>query len=120
MNILVDENIPWITVQELRALGHTVIEIRGTPYEGSVDATLWEIAQREQCVVITTDKGFAEHRGEPHSGILIVRLRKPNRQKIHQRIISTIKKIKPREWRGLVVMMRDTVQSVWRLNDEDR
>ncbi len=118
MNILVDENIPWITIQELRTLGHTVLEIRGTAHEGSVDDTLWEIAQREQCVLITTDKGFAEHRGESHCGILIVRLRQPNRLKIHRRIIQVIKSIKPREWHGLVVRMRDTVQSIWRLNDD--
>lgn len=30
MKILVDENIPLITVNELRNLGHEVIDLRGT------------------------------------------------------------------------------------------
>lgn len=118
MNILVDENIPWLTIQELRSMGHTVVEIRGTANEGSVDDVLWEIAQREKCLVITTDKGFTEHRGELDSGVLIVRLRQPNRHKIHQRIIRVIKQFKPNEWQGLVVVVRDTVQSVWRSSDK--
>jgi predicted nuclease of predicted toxin-antitoxin system len=119
MNILVDENIPWITVQELRALNHDVLDIRRTPQEGIVDDDLWAIAQREGRLLITTDKGFTEHRGKPHAGILIVRLRQPNRRKIHDRVIHATKRFQPHEWRGLVVVIRDTVQSVWRWSDRE-
>lgn len=119
MNILVDENIPWITVQELRALNHDVLDIRRTTQEGSTDENLWAIAQREGRLLITTDKGFTEHRSKPHAGILIVRLRQPNRQKIHNRIIRALKQFHPHEWQGLVVVLRDTVQSVWRLSDRE-
>ncbi|MCK4358658.1 MAG: DUF5615 family PIN-like protein [Candidatus Cloacimonetes bacterium] len=34
MKIFVDENIPLITVQTLREIGHDVIDIRGTDDEG--------------------------------------------------------------------------------------
>ena len=30
MRILVDENIPKVTVHELQAMGHDVLDIRGT------------------------------------------------------------------------------------------
>jgi hypothetical protein len=41
MRILVDENIPTLTIQELRALGHDVLDIRGTPRQGMHDDDLW-------------------------------------------------------------------------------
>ena len=34
MKILVDENIPFPTVQTLREMGYDVLDIRGTPDEG--------------------------------------------------------------------------------------
>ncbi len=87
MNIFVDENIPLMTVSALRKQGHNVLDIRGTEDEGMLDDILWQRVQRERRVLITTDKGFAQYRDQLHHGILIVRLRKPNRIKIHQRIM---------------------------------
>jgi len=87
MKIFVDENIPLMTVQALREMGHDVLDIRGTPNEGMTNEALWEMVQREGRILITTDKGFTQHRDEPHHGILIVRLRQPNRWKIHQRVM---------------------------------
>ena len=60
MKILVDENIPSITVHELRSLGHDVLDVRGTPQQGIEDADLWRLAQLQGRLLITTDKGFAE------------------------------------------------------------
>jgi predicted nuclease of predicted toxin-antitoxin system len=117
MKILVDENIPWMTVQELRAKGHDVRDIRGSPEEGMEDQPLWETVQREGRLLVTTDKGFMLHRGELHHGILVVRLRQPNRRKIHQRVMRIIDQFEPREWQGLVVVARDTAQSMWRAHE---
>jgi len=114
MKILVDENIPMMTVQALREMGHEVLDIRGTVDEGIADEALWEISQREGQLLITTDKGFTEHRDEPHHGILIVRLRQPNRYKIHQRVMQAMTRFAEKEWPGFLVVMRDMVQSVWR------
>jgi predicted nuclease of predicted toxin-antitoxin system len=115
MRILVDENIPIMTVHALREMGHEVRDIRGTADEGSVDETLWGISQREGRLLITTDKGFTEHRDEPHNGILIVRLRQPNRLKIHDRVMQAMDRFAEKEWTGMLVVMRDMVQSVWRI-----
>ena len=114
MKILVDENIPNITVAELRALGHDVLDIRGTPRQGMFDDELWPLAQSEQRMLVTTDKGFVEHRGERHSGILVVRLRQPNEQRIHARVMTAFREFSATNWPGLLVVMRDTVQSVHR------
>jgi len=45
MKILADENIPNITVSELRAMGHDVLDIRGTERQGMLDDELWPFAQ---------------------------------------------------------------------------
>jgi hypothetical protein len=71
-------------------MGHDVLDIRGTPNEGMRDTQLWMLAQGEERLLITTGKGFATHRNEPHHGILIIRLGQPNRHKIHQRVIQAI------------------------------
>jgi len=114
MNIFVDENIPSMTVSVLRNTGHDVRDIRGTPDEGMSDEKLWGMIQRENRLLITTDKGFSEYRNESHNGILIVRLRKPNQNRIHQRIMGTLSKFTESEWKGLLVVVRDSIQSVWR------
>jgi predicted nuclease of predicted toxin-antitoxin system len=118
MKILVDENIPLVTSRALRALGHEVSDVRGTPEQGMEDEILWEKAQHEQRVLITTDKGFARYREASHHGILIVRLRQPNRRKIHERVMRAIIQFGASEWRGMLVVMRDTLQSIFRRMEE--
>lgn len=61
MKIFVDENIPGITVQELRRQGHDILDIRGTEKEGLPDENVWEMAQRHERLLITTDKGFTRN-----------------------------------------------------------
>ena len=118
MKILVDENIPSLTIQTLREMGHDVMDIRGTPEEGMKDIELWNLAQDEGCLLITTDKGFSRHRNEPHHGILIIRLRQPKLGKIHQRIMQAFEQFSEQEWPGLLVVMRDYAQSTWRISAE--
>lgn len=114
MNILVDENIPYPTVKALREMGHDVLDIRGTKDEGMKDAPLWQLAQSDGRLLITTDKGFTKYRHEMHHGVIVVRLKQPNRHKIHQRAMQAIAQFTPEEWSGLLVVMRDYAQSIWR------
>lgn len=114
MKILVDENIPRMTVDRLRELGHDVRDIRGTSGQSLADAALWDVAVREGRLLITTDKGFTEHRTRSHNGILIVRLRQPNRLKIHQSVMRAIERFGEAEWPSLLVVLRDTTMSTSR------
>ena len=114
MKIFVDENIPLMTVRVLREMGHDVRDIRGTAEMGMTDDALWEIAQQEGRLLITTDKGFTQHREELHHGILIVRLKQPNRHKIHERVMQAMALFTAEEWCDSLVVMRDVMQSVWR------
>ena len=114
MKVLVDENIPLMTVAELRLKGFDVIDIRGGAEQGITDEVLWQKAQQEKRLFITTDKGFSIYRDEAHNGILIVRLKQPTRLKIHQRVMQAITKYSEQQWHGLMVVMRDVVQSSWK------
>lgn len=114
MRILVDKNIPNITVQGLRGIGHDVRDIRGTPDQGMDDDRLWELAQKEQRLLVTTDERFVQHRGQMHHGILVVRLRWPNEARIHRRVMQAVTQFAEGEWPGLIVAKRDGIQSVTR------
>lgn len=114
MKILVDENIPRMTVDRLREIGYDVRDIRGTADQGLLDTRLWDIAVRETRLLITTDKGFTEYRTSAHNGILIVRLRQPDRLKIHQSVMRAMARFDEEEWPGLIVVIRDTTMSTSR------
>jgi predicted nuclease of predicted toxin-antitoxin system len=103
-----------MTVDSLREFGHDVRDVRGTPDQGLEDPHLWNAAQTDERVLITTDRGFTEFRAVPHSGILIVRLRQPNRQKIHQAVLRALERFQEEEWSGMLVVVRDATLSVSR------
>ncbi len=103
MKIMVDENIPRMTVQALRDRGHDVRDVRGTSDQGAADSDLWQIALSEKRLFITTDRGFGSHRHEPNYGILIVRLRQPNRHRLHERVMEAMSRIPAAEWSSLLV-----------------
>ncbi len=113
MRILVDENIPKITVQAIIDLNHDVLDVRGTPEEGINDQQLWQLAQSETRLLISTDKGFAHRRFESHYGILLIVLHQPNRQKIHERVLKALTQFGESDWPNQLVIMRDAVQSLF-------
>jgi hypothetical protein len=45
---------------------------------------------------------------------LIVRLRQPNRQKIHQAVMRAIERFEEDEWPGFLVVVRDAAFSISR------
>ena len=71
-------------------------------------------SKEKKRLLITTDKGFVNNRRESHFGILVVRLHQPNESKIHERAMGAIRQFAEDEWPGLLVVMRDVVQSSWR------
>jgi predicted nuclease of predicted toxin-antitoxin system len=119
MKIFVDENIPLMTVKELRSKGFDVRDIRRTTDQGITDEELWKIVQQEKRLLITTDKGFSAQRNEIHYGILIIRLKQPSRLKIHRRVMQAIKNYSEDEWKGLMVVIRDVVQSSWKYSQKE-
>jgi predicted nuclease of predicted toxin-antitoxin system len=119
MKILVDENIPRMTVASLRSAGHDVLDVRGTEDQGALDEQIWRMALQQERLLVSTDKGFVHRRDDAHFGLLVVRLRRPNGLEIHRRVMSALAQFSTESWPGLVVVMRDAVQSVWRASQED-
>ncbi len=119
MQILVDENIPRQTVVRLRELGHDVLDIRGTPQEGMKDELLWELAQKEKRLLISTDRRFLRYWNVSHNGALVVLLSQAKLQTIHAKIMQTLDQFTPEEWRELLVVVRDTFQSIRRPRTRD-
>ncbi|MCH9023251.1 MAG: DUF5615 family PIN-like protein [Planctomycetes bacterium] len=113
MKILVDENIPNSSVAILRNSGHDVLDVRLTQDEGISDSKLWDIAMQQDRLLITTDRGFSQNRYDKHHGILIVSLRQPNSKKICDRIISAMDMFTPKQWKNMMVIMRDKAMSSW-------
>jgi len=114
MKILVDENIPLVTVYALRQNGHDVKDIRGTEAEGMPDSDLWKIAEQEGRLLISTDKGFVNYRNEIHHGIIVVLLKRPNTRSIYERIMKVITQYSDAAWKNMLVVIRDTIQSTWK------
>ncbi|HEY6251449.1 MAG TPA: DUF5615 family PIN-like protein [Candidatus Angelobacter sp.] len=114
MKILVDENIPKMTVEGLCAMGHDLKDVRGTPERGLPDPDLWGIAIAEARLLITTDKGFSAYRTLPHHGILIVRLRQPNRHKINNAVMLAMRRFGENDWPDRLVVVRDSTISTSR------
>ena len=114
MKILFDENIPLMTGESLRGDGHDVKDIRRSSLQGINDAKLWELAQAEKRLLISTDKGFTRLRNSNHYGLLVVLLSRPNRKAIHDRVIMAIKQQHAPSWRGLTVVVRDNVKSIFK------
>lgn len=114
MKILVDENIPRMTVDRLQELGHDVRDVRGTEKQGLEDSALWSGVIEEGRMLVTTDRGFTQYRGPHHPGILIIRLRQPNRLRIHQAVMVALSRFTDSEWPGMLVVVRDTTVSVSR------
>ena len=112
MRVAVDENIPGSVVDELKNRNWDVLDIRGTADEGMDDISLWKKVQSSERLFITTDKGFAQHRDEKHSGLLIVNLKRPNSAKIYSRVFHALDQFD--SWERRLVVMRDTVQTVWK------
>ena len=103
-----------MTVERLRGLGHDVRDVRGTRDQGIEDPDLWSMAQVDRRLLITTDRGFTEFRAVPHAGIMIVRLRQPNRRRINQAVMLAMDRFQEAEWPGLLVVVRDSTLSVSR------
>ena len=111
MRVAVDENVPRSVVREFRDRGWDILDIRGTPQEGMADDQLWQLVQADQRLFVTTDKGFAHYREDRHAGMIIVTLKHPNSRKIFDRVMQALAQFD--EWENRLVVMRDTVQSVW-------
>lgn len=110
MNVKLDENLPERLVSVLSALGHDVDTVRSERLKGGNDADVWRAAQSAQRFFVTQDLDFSDiRRYTPgtHAGLLLVRLSKPGRDALLERVSLLFASEPVAEWRGCLVVITD-------------
>ena len=107
MKIKLDENLPHQLATLLKNLGHEVHTLHEERLVGRPDAEVWEATQKESRFLITQDLDFSDSRKfapGSHHGILLIRLRSPNRRALIERIEEMFRKENVSEWVGCFVV----------------
>ena len=106
MKIKLDENLPDRLVSVLTGLAHDVDTVRGEHLTGRADPDVWSAAQAAQRFLITQDLDFSDvRRYTPgtHTG-LVVRLTRPGRNALFERVSTVFQTEKIEEWTGCLVV----------------
>ena len=112
MRIKLDENLPLQLVSELTALGHDVEHVHTEELNGRPDPEVWDVAQREERMLITQDVRFADARMlQPAStpGLMLVRLKRPGLRALSERVLGAFRdETETEAWRGCLLVLTDT------------
>jgi predicted nuclease of predicted toxin-antitoxin system len=107
MKIKLDENLPLRLATLLEDLGHDVDTPHVERLIGHADREIWEATQKESRFLITQDLDFSDSRRfapGSHHGILLVRLRSPNRRNLIGRVAELFQKENIGQWVGCFVV----------------
>jgi predicted nuclease of predicted toxin-antitoxin system len=107
MRIKLDENLPLRLATALKNLGHDVHTAHEEGLAGRMDREIWATAQQEARYLITQDLDFSDARQftpGTHHGILLVRLRSPDRESLIQRVEQLFRKETVTDWAGCFVI----------------
>jgi predicted nuclease of predicted toxin-antitoxin system len=107
VKIKLDENLPDRLVVVLTALGHNIDTVRTEQLTGRADPDVWGAAQAAQRFLITQDLDFSDvRRYTPgtHAGLLLVRLTRPGRKALFERVSTVFQTEKVEEWTGCLVV----------------
>ena len=110
MRFFLDENFPMSATEILETDGHQVFDIRNTEFEGSDDQLIFELAQRKKAIFLTTDKDFFHtipSLYKTHYGVIVIALRRPNRQKIIKKLLFVLTKIDLTKADSKVIFLKD-------------
>lgn len=111
MRIKLDENLPAAAAGALRSLSHDVHTTADEGLAGGSDEHIWAAAQRENRFLITQDLDFSDLRAfspGTHHGILLIRLRDPNRIDLTRRLETLFRTEPVDTWADCVVVATDT------------
>jgi predicted nuclease of predicted toxin-antitoxin system len=110
MKIKLDENLPASLAPILKSLQHDVHTIADENLTGRTDSEIWEAVQREQRFLITQDLDFSDIRQflpGTHYGILLVRLRDPDRQSLIFRLREIFRHEQVNTWARCFVVVTE-------------
>jgi len=106
MKIKLDENLPQLATL-LEDFGHEIHTLHEEKLSGHSDKEVWEAAQKESRFLITQDLDFSDSRKfapGSHHGILLLRLRSPNRRALTERIMEIFEKENVSDWNACFVV----------------
>jgi predicted nuclease of predicted toxin-antitoxin system len=107
MRIKLDENLPVQLAAILAKLGHDVHTVPQEKLSGKTDLEIWQAAQQDARFLITQDLDFSDTRRfipGTHSGILLIRLRSPDRQSLIARVADVFRHEEISRWVGCFVV----------------
>jgi len=110
MRIKLDENLPASLAAVLSNLQHDVHTFAEENLSGKSDREIWEAAQQDARFLITQDLDFSDlRRFAPgtHHGILLVRLRSPDRESLIRRVREVFEHEDADRWKGGFVVVTD-------------
>jgi len=110
MIFFLDENFPKSASDYLSRHNHEITDIRGTRNEGADDAKIFDLAQKQKAVFLTTDRDFFHtipHLYEHHFGIVVIALRQPNRHSILSRLKWFLKHFGNTSLENKIFQLRD-------------
>lgn len=107
MKIKLDENLPASLIPILSNLSHDAHTVAEENLSGRSDRDIWDAAQGDERFLITQDMDFSDLRRfmpGTHHGILLVRLRSPDRQSLIRRVREVFQQEEVGRWSGCFVV----------------
>ncbi len=111
MKFFLDENFPRTASGFLESNGHSVAHALQHFPPGTADATLFDYAQKQQAVFVSTDKDFFHTiplAFERHCGAIVITLRKPNRADLLRRLADALAQLGERELKNTTWLVTET------------
>ena len=110
MKFFLDENFPKIAGRFLQQAGHEIFDIRSTEFEGSDDRKIFEFAQTEKAIFLTTDRDFFHtipYLFDEHFGVVVIALKQPNRKRIKEKIEWFVNNFNQIDMKNEIFLLRD-------------
>jgi predicted nuclease of predicted toxin-antitoxin system len=111
MKFFLDENFPRPALTYLVSAGHSAAHALDYFPPGTDDEKLFERAQSDGAIFITTDKDFFHTiplAFARHGGAIVITLRKPNRADLLRRLADALTLLGERDLRDTVWLVTDT------------
>ncbi len=116
MNFFLDENFPRSVTTLLEGKGFKVFDIRATEYEGANDKLIFKLAQKEQAILLTTDRDFFHtipSLFDEHYGVIVIALRQPNRRSITEKLTYALTHFDMHKMRSKTLLLRDNSYHIY-------
>jgi predicted nuclease of predicted toxin-antitoxin system len=107
VKVKLDENLPAGLAELLRRLDHDAQTVPDEGLVGRTDLDVWNAAQEEERFLITQELDFSDarrFRPGTHQGLLLVRVQRPGRRALTERIKALFKAEDVQSWQRCFVV----------------